>query len=181
MARASMVMSIVASVFSNSATAQNSKQLDRLPLKTGNEYLDIFMANGDSLITRPKDLGIVNEMGSVGINYEFVGDINGFWAPPYASSDYFIEPRIFGEKVKTDHFTWLPFQTKRVGEIQGVRVRSTTTLIYGMRAGVLSIELRNLSKEKKEIPVEFMANDPYVYQTSLDKIAVWGFGTARSR
>ncbi|HEV2478943.1 MAG TPA: hypothetical protein VGS79_04740 [Puia sp.] len=181
LARASMVMSIVASIFSNSTMAQNSKQSDRLPLKTGNEYLDIFMANGDSLITRPKDLGIVNEMGSVGINYEFVGDINGFWAPPYASSDYFIEPRIFGEKVKTDHYTWLPFQTKRVGEIQGVRVRSTTTLIYGMRAGVLSIELRNLSKEKKEIPVEFMANDPYVYQTSLDKIAVWGFGTAKSK
>ena len=181
LARASMVMSIVASIFSNSTMAQNSEQLYRLPLKTGNEYLDIFMANGDSLITRPKDLGIVNEMGSVGINYEFVGDINGFWAPPYASSDYFIEPRIFGEKVKTDHFTWLPFQTKRVGEIQGVRVQSTTTLIYGMRAGVLSIELRNLSKEKKEIPVEFMANDPYVYQTSLDKIAVWGFGTAKSK
>jgi hypothetical protein len=29
--------------------------------------------------------------------------------------------------------------------------------------------------------VEFMANDPYVYQTSLDKIAVWGFGTAKSK
>ena len=70
--------------------AQNSKRLDMLPLKTGNEYLDIFMANGDSLITRPKHLGIVNEMGSVGINHEFVGDINGFWAPPYASSDFFI-------------------------------------------------------------------------------------------
>ena len=179
--KASMVMSIVGSIFSTGTMAQNSNQSDRLPLKTGNEYLDIFMANGDSLITRPKDLGIVNEMGAVGINFEFVGDINGFWAPPYASSDYFIEPRIFGEKVKTDHFTWLPFQTKRVGEIRGVRVRSTTTLIYGMRAGVLSMELRNLSKEKKEIPVEFMANDPYVYQTSLDKIAVWGFGTAKSK
>lgn len=147
--KASMVMSIVGSIFSTGTMAQNSNQSDRLPLKTGNEYLDIFMANGDSLITRPKDLGIVNEMGAVGINFEFVGDINGFWAPPYASSDYFIEPRIFGEKVKTDHFTWLPFQTKRVGEIRGVRVRSTTTLIYGMRAGVLSMELRNLSKEKK--------------------------------
>ncbi len=179
--KASIVMSIVASIFSISTMAQSSKQLNRLPLKTGNEYLDIFMANGDSLITRPKDLGIVNEMGSVGINYEFVGDINGFWAPPYASSDYFIEPRIFGEKVKTEHYTWLPFQTKRVGEIRGVRVQSTTTLIYGMRAGVLSINLRNLSKEKKEIPIEFMANDPYVYQTSLDRIAVWGFGTAKSK
>jgi len=174
-------MSIVASIFSMNSMAQNSKQLNKLPLKTGNEYLDIFMANGDSLITRPKDLGIVNEMGSVGINYEFVGDINGFWAPPYASSDYFIEPRIFGEKVKTVHYTWLPFQTKRVGEIHGVKVQSVTTLLYGRRAGVLSINLNNLSKQKKEIPVEFMANDPGVYQTSLDKIAVWGFGTARSK
>jgi len=179
--KASIIMSIVASIFSMNSMAQNSKQLNKLPLKTGNEYLDIFMANGDSLITRPKDLGIVNEMGSVGINYEFVGDINGFWAPPYASSDYFIEPRIFGEKVKTVHYTWLPFQTKRVGEIHGVKVQSVTTLLYGRRAGVLSINLNNLSKQKKEIPVEFMANDPGVYQTSLDKIAVWGFGTARSK
>src|SRR5215831_8060436 len=137
----SIIISIVASIFSINAIAQGNKQLNELPLKTGNDYLDIFMANGDSLITRPKHLGIVNEMGSVGINHEFVGDINGFWAPPYASSDFFIEPRIFGEKVKTDHYTWLPFQTKRVGEIKGVKVQSTTTLIYGMRAGVLSINL----------------------------------------
>jgi hypothetical protein len=177
----SIVIFIVASIFSINAMAQGNKQLNELPLKTGNDYLDIFMANGDSLITRPKHLGIVNEMGSVGINHEFVGDINGFWAPPYASSDFFIEPRIFGEKVKTDHYTWLPFQTKRVGEIKGVKVQSTTTLIYGMRAGVLSINLKNLSKEKKEIPMEFMANDPGVYQTSLDKIAVWGFGIATSK
>lgn len=179
--KASIIMSIVASMFSINSMAQNCKQLDRLPLKTGNEYLDIFMANGDSLITRPKDLGIVNQMGSVGINHEFVGEINGFWAPPYASSDYFILPLIFGEKVKTDHYTWLPFQTKRVGEIHGVKVQSTTTLIYGMRAGVLAIVLKNGSKEKKAIPVEFMANDPGVYQTSLDKVEVWGFGTAKSK
>ena len=176
-----VILSIVASVFSMDVMGQNSKDLDRLPLRTGNEYLDVFMANGDSLITRPKDLGIVNEMGSIGINYEFVGDVNGFWAPPYASSDFFIEPRIFGERVKTDHYTWLPFQTKRVGEVQGIRVHSVTTLLYGRRAGVLSINLQNLSRQKKEIPVEFMANDPYVYQTSLDKIAVWGFGTAKSK
>ena len=179
--RASIIMSLVASIFSINSMAQNSSQSDKLPLKTGNQYLDVFIANGDSLITRPKHLGIVNEMGSLGINHEFVGDIDGFWAPPYASSDFFIEPRIFGEKVKTDHYTWLPFQTKRVGEVKGVRVQSTTTLIYGMRAGVLSINLKNLSKEKKEIPVEFMANDPGVYQTTLDKVEVWGFGTARSK
>src|SRR5579872_2158953 len=115
LARASVIVCIVTSVFSVNSVAQN-------------EYLDVFKANGDSLITRPKHLGIVNEMGSIGINHEFVGDINGFWAPPYASSDYFIEARLFGEKVKTDHYTWLPFQAKRIGKIQGVRVESVTTL-----------------------------------------------------
>ena len=81
-----------------SSKAQNSTFLDKLPLKTGNEYLDIFMANGDTLITRPQHLGIVNGMASVGINHEFVGVIDGFWAPPYVSTDFYIEPRLFGER-----------------------------------------------------------------------------------
>jgi hypothetical protein len=161
------------------------------------------MADGDSLIIRPQHLGIVNGMASVGINHEFVGVINGFWAPPYVTTypppsltfprvekfwappytciDYFLEPRFFGERVKTIHYTWLPFQTKRVGEIKGVKVQSITTLIYGMRAGVLSINLKNLSKEKKEIPLQFIANDPFTTQVSLDKIDVWGFGSPQSQ
>ena len=143
------IVTIIVLSFSllGSSKAQNSTSLNKLALKTGNEYLDIFMANGDSLITRPQHLGIVNGMGSVGINYEFVGEINGLWACPYASSDFFIQPRIFGEKVKTDHYTWLPFQTKNIGNIKGIEVRSTTTLIYGMRAGVLSISLKNLTSQ----------------------------------
>src|SRR5579863_10256000 len=114
-----------------SSKAQNSNSL-KLPLKTGNEYLNIFMANGDSLIIRPQHLGIVNGMASVGINHQYVGVINGFfappyvstylppsltfprvekfWAPPYTCIDYFLEPRFFGERVKANHYTWLPFQ-----------------------------------------------------------------------
>ncbi len=185
----------------DSSKAQNSNSL-KLPLKTGNEYLDIFMANGDSLIIRPQHLGIVNGMASVGINHQYVGVINGFFAPPYVSTyppsyinfprvekywaspytciDYFIEPRFFGERVKAKHYIWLPFQTERIGEIKGVQVRSTTTLIYGMRAGVLSISLKNLTSHKIRIPLQFIANDPFTPQTTLDKVEVWGYGKPQS-
>ncbi|HEV2478944.1 MAG TPA: hypothetical protein VGS79_04745 [Puia sp.] len=198
------IVAIVALSFSliGSSKAQNSTSL-KLPLKTGKKYLDIFMANGDSLIIRPQHLGIVNGMASVGINHQYVGVINGFFAPPYVSTylpssltfprvekywaspytciDYFLEPRFFGERVKAKHYTWLPFQTKRVGEIKGVRIQSTTTLIYGMRAGVLSINLKNLTGQKKQIPLQFIANDPFTPQTTLDKIEVWGYGKPQSK
>src|SRR6185312_3051581 len=158
-----------------SAKAQHGKASLKLPLKTGNEYLDIFMANGDTLITRPQHLGIVNGMASVGINHEFVGVIDGIWAVPYVSTDFCIEPRFFGERVKTEHFTWLPCQTKRIGEIKGIVVESTTTLIHGMRGGVLTLRLKNTNRVKTTVPVQILANDQFHYQVTLDYVRDWGF------
>ena len=153
----------------------------RLPLETGNEYLDIFMADGDSLITRPQHLGIVNGMASVGISHDYVGLIDGLWAQPYVSSDFLIEPRIMGERIRTEHYTWLPFQTQRIGELKGIHVKSTTTLIQGTRAGVLSLELKNRTNSTKQIPVQFITTDPYHFKTTLDYVKNWGFDAARSR
>ena len=198
-----VILIVLSFSFLGGLKAQSGKSFNKLPLKTGNEYLDIFMANGDSLITRPQDMGIVNGMASVGINNEYVGVINEFFAPPYVSTyppssvnfprvekywaspytciDYFIEPRFFGERVKANHYTWLPFQTKRVGEIKGVKVESTTTLIYGKRAGVLSIKLKNETGKKMEVPVQFIANDPFTPQLTLDKVDEWGYGKPQSK
>jgi len=158
-----------------SSKAQNSNSLDKLPLKTGNEYLDIFMANGDTLITRPQHFGIVNGMASVGINHEFVGVIDGFWAPPYVSTDFYIEPRLFGERIKTEHYTWLPCQTKRIGRINGIVVESTTTLIRGIRGGVLTLDLKNTNRVKIIVPIQFIANDQFHNQETLDYVRDWGF------
>jgi hypothetical protein len=91
----------VALVFSTCSLVQNRENNSKIPIKTGNYFRDVFLADGDSIITRPQHLGIVNGMGSVGIAYDYVGVINGFWAPPYVSSDFFIEPRLWGERVKT--------------------------------------------------------------------------------
>ena len=138
-------------LFTRCSPNNGIKNENRIPLKTGNEYLDIFLGDGDSLIIRPQHLGIVNGMASVGIAHNYVGLIEGFWATPYVSSDFYLEPRIFGEKIKTDHYTWLPFQTKRTGRVQDIVVTSTTTLVYGMRAGVLNLKLKNTDNKQKHI------------------------------
>ena len=75
---------VILFLFSGCSQVQNEDTTNRfkLPLTTGNEFLDIFMANGDSIITRPQHLGIVNSMASVGINHDYVGVLDGLWAIP---------------------------------------------------------------------------------------------------
>lgn len=157
--------------------SQSTKNENRIPLKSGNEYLDIFLGNGDSLITRPQHLGIVNGVASVGIVHNYVGVIEGLWATPYVSSNFYIEPRIFGERIKTDRYTWLPFQTQRIGHVKDIVVTSKTTLIYGMRAGILNLNLKNTGAQKKHIPIQFIANDPFTYFSTLDFVRNWEFST----
>ncbi len=165
----------------NCLWTQNNSTENKLPIKSGNENLDIFLADGDSMIIRPQHLGIVNGMASVGISHDYVGVIDGFWAQPYVSSTFFIEPRIFGERIKTEHYTWLPYQTKCIGKLKGIEILATTTLIYGMRAGMLTLSIKNTDNIKKEIPLQFVANDPFTYKSTLDNITEWGFTTPKSQ
>jgi hypothetical protein len=154
---------------------------NKLSLLTGNENLDIFMADGDSMIIRPQHLGIVNGMASVGISHDWVGVIDGFWAQPYVSSDFFIEPRIFGERIKTEHYTWLPYQATCTGKLRGIKVKSVTTLIQGMRAGILTLNLKNTNSEKEEIPVQLIVNDAFTFNSTLDSTSEWGFTAPKSK
>jgi hypothetical protein len=172
---------IISILFSGCSKPKNEEISNKLPLKTANEYLDIFRADGDKLITRPRHLGIVNSMASVGISHDYVGVLDGLWAIPLVSSDFYMEPRLWGEKVETDHYTWLPFQTNRIGNLRGIEVKSTTTLIYGMRAGVLTMNLKNTTAEDQEIPIQFIANSPFTYKVTLDKEEVWDFSTPISK
>ncbi|MEI7829155.1 MAG: hypothetical protein WCI31_05275 [Prolixibacteraceae bacterium] len=174
---------IVSLMFAGCSSTQNEWTVnkDKLPLKTGIEYLDIFMANGDSMIIRPQHLGIVNGLATVGISHDYVGVIDGFWAQPFVSSNFYIEPRIFGERIKTEHYTWLPYQAKRIGRVKGIVVTSTTTLVYGMRAGELTLNLKNTNQVKKVIPIQFIANDPFTYKSTLDYVTNWEFSAPKSQ
>lgn len=176
---------LVASLFGTQLThGQNATGHNRLPLETGDWYRDVFVADGARLITEPRHLGIANGKASVGVWHEYVGVIDGFWAPPLVASDFFVEPRIFGERIKTDHYTWLPYQVNQIGGVEGVRVTSSTTLLYGMRAGIVSLTFRNTTDETLDVPLQIVLNDPDTYRTTLDyrdKKNDWGFGVTRSK
>ena len=144
------------------------------------EAREIFAADGDSMIIRPEHLGIVNGMATVGISHDYIGVIDGLWGQPLVSSDFHIEPRLWGERVKTNHYVWLPYQTQQTGSIRGIDVSSVITLIYGMRAGLLEITLKNSTKERKVIPVQIIANDKETYRSTLDSVQNWGFSTVKS-
>src|SRR5690606_6842086 len=175
------VLFITSLLFSNCTQQGNKEALNSLPLKTGNEYLDVFVADGDQMITRPEHLGIVNGMASVGIKHDYVGVVDGLWAIPYVSSDFYLEPRLWGDKVKTGHYTWLPFQASRIGNMNGIEVISTTTLVYGMRAGILSLTFKNTTAKEQVVPLQLIANDPFTYRTTLDKEPIWDFSAPKSK
>ena len=69
---------------------------------------DVFAMQGNRIITEEEHLGIINGCLTAGVNYRDVGTISGLYAPPYASSDFLLELRLFGEKVRTTEYDWRP-------------------------------------------------------------------------
>jgi hypothetical protein len=62
---------------------------------------DLLRMDGERIITEEEHFGIINGLVTAGINHRDVGTLNGLYAPPYASSDFNFELRLFGEKVRT--------------------------------------------------------------------------------
>jgi hypothetical protein len=145
------------------------------------EALSIFAANGDSMIIRPEHLGIVNGLATVGITHNFVGWIDGFWAQPLVSSSFHVLPRLWGERISTEHYKWLPFQARCTGHIRGIEFSTTTTLLSGIRAGIMELSFGNSTGQKTAIPVQVVTNDQYNYKISLDYLNNWGFSTPKSK
>ena len=176
-----LISVLSAFLFSSNLYALDKSAGDTKNILSDKEAISIFAADGDSMIIRPEHLGIVNGMATVGISHDYVGVIDGLWGQPLVSSDFYIEPRLWGEKIKTVHYTWLPYQTEQTGRLKGIDVTSTTTLIYGMRSGLLEMRLKNSTNEKKIIPVQIIANNNQTYKSTLDYVQNWGFSTVKSK
>ena len=88
--------------------------------------LEMFALAGESNILEEADLGIVNGQSTVGTPYRNALSLSGLFAPPYASSDFFLEVRLFGEKVAATNYRWYPMEVKRSGGVREVRVDSST-------------------------------------------------------
>ncbi|HPO14920.1 MAG TPA: hypothetical protein PLI09_15870 [Candidatus Hydrogenedentes bacterium] len=136
---------------------------------------DVFTLQGDKNIMEEEHFGIINGLATIGVNYKDTMSISGFWSPPYVSSDFVLDVKLFGEKVSTNHYAWRPFEVTREGMIRDMEVKTQTTLIYGTRAGVLSISLHNPQQAAVDIPLEVTVHG------TLDTVSFWEFSRAQSK
>jgi len=118
------------------------------------ELVDPFMFPGDRNIRDEDHFGIINGLITTGVNYRDIGSLSSLYAPPYASSDFLLEVRLFGEKVPTKRYEWHPTEVPRKGEVHGISVSTTSCLVHGVRGGLLELTLQNTTSEKKKIPIQ---------------------------
>lgn len=130
---------------------------------------DLFAMPGDRIITEEEDFGIINGLLTTGVNYRDVGTLSGLYAPPFASSDFLLELRLFGEKVATRRFDWRSIEVRREGELHGIRVSTSTVLISGMRAGLLALSFHNTAPKTQAVPVQLSIVGGFDY------VKYWGF------
>ena len=61
---------------------------------------ELFAMDGEKMIHDEADIGIINGMLTGNGPYRNAMMIKGLFAPPFVSSDFCLEIRLFGEKVK---------------------------------------------------------------------------------
>lgn len=127
----------------------------------------IFDLDGRHIIQDEAHVGIINGKLTVGINYRDVAGVAGLWSPPYVSSNFMLDGRVDGEKVRTTKWTWRPYQVERQGSVGKVAVSSITTMIYGQRAAVVSVTFKNSGRTA--VPLEFFT------LAWLDSVRDWDF------
>lgn len=130
--------------------------------------LETFALEGSRNIMKEENFGIINGHATCRVNYQQVGTISSFFAPPYASSDFLMELRLFGEKVATRDYKWYPFEVQRSGEINGVRVSTITTLPANKPAGLLVVQLHNQTSDSLKVPIQLHIQGGFNYVKRWD-------------
>ena len=125
--------------------------------------------DGAANIMDESHFGVVNGRASVGIPYRGALAVRGLFAPPFASSDFSLNVRLFGERVASADYRWYPSEVRRAGVVRGVRVASDTVLADGRRGLILRVSLSNLTKSAITIPIQIEASG------GLDNVRFWGF------
>src|SRR5690606_16244966 len=131
--------------------------------------LELFALDGKRNIMIEENFGIINGKITTRVHHGDIGTISGLFAPPYASSNFLLEPRLFGEKVQTSNYRWYPFEVQREGEINGISVKTTTVLPHGDRAALITMTFGNQTGNDIQMPIQFHI------QGGLDYVERWEF------
>ena len=135
---------------------------------------EFFAMDGEKMIHDENDIGIINGMLTGNGPYRNAMSIKGLFAPPFVSSDFYLEVRLFGEKVRASRFKWYPSEIVRHGESHGIKVDSSLIGAARRRAFILSVKLTNTGADAVDVPLQIAING------TLDYNRIWEFGTPRS-
>ncbi|MEP7257411.1 MAG: hypothetical protein ABI687_03465 [Flavitalea sp.] len=136
--------------------------------QAGSGILEKFSINESRNIVEEDAFGIINGHLTTRVNYTDIATVSGLYAPPYASSDFLMEIRFFGEKVATKNYKWYPMEVRRSGQLHGVRFSSITILANGMRGALLAITLENTAKSKVTVPIQLNIKGGFDYVQHWD-------------
>jgi hypothetical protein len=120
-------------------------------------------------ILAENDVGIFNGMLTAGTLPGDLFAVAGLFAPPFASSDFLLDVRIAGERVAAARATWLPREIVRRGGRDGIGVETSTLLVDGARAGMVSAVLSNRSASPRTVPLLISV------RATLDRTGAWEF------
>ena len=137
--------------------------------KLGYGFTSPFVFDSRQSILKSKDLGIVNGHMAIGVPDESVCAVAGLYAPPYVSSNFYMDVRFMGETVRPESYVWLPNAICREGSVNGVAVTALTALGDGMRSGVIQCRLQNTTSSRQNVPVQIRLGG------GLDYSHDWGF------
>jgi hypothetical protein len=117
---------------------------------------------GKHSLLEEKHLGIINAKLTTSVPYRDVLSFSGLYAPPFVSSNFVFEGRIFGEKVPTSDYTWQPREVHRQGVLNNVTVESDLVLTANQRGLILSFTLENQGASAVRVPVWYYCpqNEP---------------------
>ncbi|MGH2812341.1 MAG: hypothetical protein ACRDI1_06470 [Actinomycetota bacterium] len=108
---------------------------------------------GSTMTHRPSDLfnppALTNFLGCVQADVDPVG-IRNLNFPPFACSNVasgllYVDGRIFAATGQPVTLLWRPDRIERTASAEGLEIRSTTVLVWGEQAAVVTIEIRNSS------------------------------------
>lgn len=136
---------------------------------------DDFALRGADSITEEEHFGIINGHVTVGVNYRHLGCFSGLCAPPFASSDFRLEMRLWGERVLTREYTWYPIEVREQGRIRQLEVTVEAVLAAGARAQIIAVTLRNTGGARLSVPVQWDLTG------SFDYVKQWGFARPDTR
>lgn len=128
----------------------------------------IFALDGAHCITAEEHFGIKGFMLTASVPHRDVLAVRGLWAPPYASTDFVLEPRLRGERVPTTRYWWNGNECRRGGQLGDLRVESTVVVAMEQRQGLLEFTLTNTGSAATAVPVQLAIRGGVDYVTDWE-------------